>query len=143
NPPRGAEARGAHWVKPTVVAEIAFTEFTSDGSLRHPSFQGLREDKPARQVVREEPAATTPPAMASAPSRNGKPPVARQTRGSDLRSRAAKREDATVAGVSLSNPEKVLYPEQGLTKRDLAEYYAAVADRMLPYVRNRPLMLVR
>jgi len=56
NPPKGAEARGAHWVKPELVAEIAFTEWTDEGTLRHPSFQGLREDKKARDVVRETPA---------------------------------------------------------------------------------------
>lgn len=53
NPPRGAEARRSHWVKPVLVAEVAFTEWTNEGTLRHPSFQGLREDKPAREVVRE------------------------------------------------------------------------------------------
>jgi bifunctional non-homologous end joining protein LigD len=57
NPPRGAQARGVHWVKPELVAEIAFSEWTRDGTLRHPSFQGLREDKKAREVVRERPAA--------------------------------------------------------------------------------------
>jgi bifunctional non-homologous end joining protein LigD len=58
NPPRGAPVRGARWVEPQLVAEIAFTEFTSDGLLRHPSFQGLREDKPAKAVVRERPKKT-------------------------------------------------------------------------------------
>jgi bifunctional non-homologous end joining protein LigD len=53
NPPRGADARGVHWVAPVLVAEVAFTEWTNEGTLRHPSFQGLREDKPAREVVRE------------------------------------------------------------------------------------------
>jgi bifunctional non-homologous end joining protein LigD len=53
NPPRGAEARRSHWVKPVLVAEVAFTEWTNEGTLRHPSFQGLRQDKPAREVVRE------------------------------------------------------------------------------------------
>ena len=53
NPPRGAEARRAHWVRPELVAEVAFTEWTNEGTLRHPSFQGLREDKPARDVVRD------------------------------------------------------------------------------------------
>ncbi|HEY2816088.1 MAG TPA: non-homologous end-joining DNA ligase, partial [Casimicrobiaceae bacterium] len=53
NPPRGAEARRAHWVKPVLVAEVEFTEWTEDGTLRHPSFQGLRQDKAARDVVRE------------------------------------------------------------------------------------------
>jgi bifunctional non-homologous end joining protein LigD len=56
NPPRGAQARGVHWVKPELVAEVAFTEWTRDGTLRHPSFQGLREDKKARDVIRERPA---------------------------------------------------------------------------------------
>ena len=51
--PKGAQVRGARWVEPRLVAEVAFTEFTADGRLRHPSFQGLREDKPARAVVRE------------------------------------------------------------------------------------------
>src|SRR6185295_17450586 len=56
NPPRGAEARRSHWVEPELVGEIAFTEWTDEGTLRHPSFQGLREDKKARDVVRERPA---------------------------------------------------------------------------------------
>ena len=53
NPPRGAEARRSHWVRPVLVAEVAFTEWTTEGTLRHPSFQGLREDKPAGEVRRE------------------------------------------------------------------------------------------
>jgi len=59
NPPRGAEARRAHWVKPVLVAEVTFTEWTDDGTLRHPSFQGLRSDKPAKDVVREREAVTS------------------------------------------------------------------------------------
>src|SRR5213075_554784 len=55
NPPRGFEAKGAHWIKPQLVAEIAFTEWSNDGALRHPSFQGLRPDKSASEVVRERP----------------------------------------------------------------------------------------
>src|SRR6185437_8567482 len=55
NPPAGAEGRRAHWVKPDLVAEVQFTEWTRDNTLRHPSFQGLRKDKPARDVVREFP----------------------------------------------------------------------------------------
>jgi bifunctional non-homologous end joining protein LigD len=64
DPPRGAEARGAHWVEPKLVCEVAFTEWTRDGHLRHPAFQGLREDKPAREVRRELPEA--PPAASGA-----------------------------------------------------------------------------
>ncbi len=108
-----ADARRARWIEPTLVAEIAFTEVTTDGVLRHPSFLGLREDKEAAQVVRET-AIQTP---------------------AEIR--------AEVAGVRLSNPEKVLFPSQGLTKSDLASYYEIAAERMLAQVGNRPLSLVR
>ena len=66
NPPRGAEARGAHWVEPKLVCEVAFTEWTRDGYLRHPTFQGLREDKAAREVRRELPQPPPPPPAAKA-----------------------------------------------------------------------------
>jgi bifunctional non-homologous end joining protein LigD len=132
NPPQGAEGRRAHWVKPTLVAEVSFTEWTDDGTLRHPSFQGLRGDKPARQVVRERPVIPTdskPSAKSSQPASHVKPPA----------SQAAN----AVATVVLTNPDKVLYPDAGLTKRDLASYYAAVGERMLPHLRDRPLTLLR
>jgi bifunctional non-homologous end joining protein LigD len=120
NPPRGAEARRSHWVEPKLVAEIAFTEWTEDGVLRHPTFQGLREDKPASEVVREEPE-----------------PVPR----------GKKEEKKTMAtefsGVQLTHPERVLFPEQGITKRDLAIYYEQVGDWILPHLSKRPLTLVR
>ncbi len=132
DPPRGAEARRAHWVKPVLVAEILFTEWTDDGTLRHPSFQGLRSDKPAAEVVRERAANTgdgdkREVAMSRTPARL---PV------------NAKAKDA-IAGVILSNPDKILYPEARFTKRDLALYYAAVGEWMLPHLRDRPLTLVR
>ena len=62
NPPRGAEARRSHWLKPQLVGEVAFTEWTREGILRHPTFQGLREDKSPREIVREEPQAPPPEA---------------------------------------------------------------------------------
>ncbi len=132
NPPRGAEARRAHWVKPELVAEVSFTEWTDDGTLRHPSFQGLRADKPAAAVVREREANTSDgdtreEAVARTPARLAA---------------TAKAKDA-IAGVTLTNPDKVLYPEARLTKRDLALYYAAVGEWMLPHLRDRPLTLVR
>ncbi len=108
-------ARDAYWVKPDLVAEIGFTEFTPDGVLRHPSFIGLRDDKPAREVRLEK-----------APQK-----------GSDGASIAAK------LGVRLTSPERVVYPGQGITKARLVEYYDAVAEAMLPHIRDRPLSLVR
>lgn len=117
--PRGADARGVHWVKPKLVAEVAYTAITHDGLLRHPTFKGLREDKPAKEVVLEQPRAVA----------------------SRVRSKPTARRAAT--DTALSHPDKILYPELGLTKRDLADYYELVSERMLPHVIDRPLTLLR
>ncbi len=131
-----------HWVAPRAVAEGAFTEWTSDGLLRHPTFQGLREDKPAGEIVREEPATGSATGESPARSRRKKSaPAATPERQAAAASSSATA--ARVAGVTLSNPDRVLYPEQGLTKLDLARYYEAVAERRLPHIADRPLTLVR
>ena len=117
--PRGSEARGVHWVEPQLVAEVAYTGITHDGRLRHPVFKGLRRDKSARDVVLE-----TPRAVASrAPRKAAAAPPAEKT--------------------TFSHPDKVLYPELGLTKRELGDYYERVSELMLPHVINRPLTLLR
>jgi bifunctional non-homologous end joining protein LigD len=120
------ERKGAVWLEPKLVAQVEFTERTRDGRLRHPSFQGLREDKPAREVHREEP-------------RDEEEADMPRTRGST----AKKAGDATSHGIKLSNPDKVYYPDIGLTKLDVAKYYETVAPFMLPYVARRPISLVR
>ncbi|MGP1309535.1 MAG: DNA ligase D [Phycisphaerales bacterium] len=121
--PEPAERKGARWITPRLVAEIEFTEWTQDGRLRHPSFQGLREDKPPKDVRIET--APEPAPLKESP-------------------RVAKSKNTVVvAGVTLTSPDRVLFPDQGLTKRDLAEYYESVADRMLPFLRGRPLSTVR
>jgi len=116
-------ARSARWISPELVAEIGYTEFTPDGVLRHPSFLGLREDKPAKSVVLET-------------------PVSAETTDTPLHSEAGLIA-AEAAGVRFTSPDRVIYPGQGVTKGDLAAYYAAVAEAMLPYVENRPLSLLR
>ena len=105
-----AAVRGAHWVTPKLVAEIAFTETTPDKLLRHPSFLELRGDKKAAEVVVEtpEPAPTAP-----------------------------------ATSVKISSADRLIFPESSVTKGDLAEYYAAVAPIMLPWVARRPISLVR
>jgi bifunctional non-homologous end joining protein LigD len=152
NPPRD---RNAAWVEPELVAEIDFTEWTRDGVLRHPSFKGLRLDRDAREVVREVPQDT--PEEEKARTASGKTPAAKKTAKKDSpparstatkakRAKAApalKTEAADLSRFRLSNPDKALWPEQGVTKAALAEYYLAVADWMLPHVAKRALTLVR
>ncbi len=127
-PPTGREARGVHWVKPEMVAEVAFSGWTNEGILRHPSFQGLRWDKNPTDVHREEPEPTAKAAgkMEETGARESK-----------------KKEAQRLAGVKLSNLDRVLYPAQGLTKEALADYYEMVAARILPHIINRPLMVLR
>jgi bifunctional non-homologous end joining protein LigD len=122
SPPTGWLGRHAHWVRPELVAEVEFSEWTEDGRLRHPSFQGLREDKPAREIRRER----------------AKPAPHAKT----FRRRQAARVEA-VAGQRLTHPERVLWPDRGLTKLDLARYYERIAEWVVPHVRGRPLTLVR
>ncbi len=129
NPPRGAERRGVHWVEPSLVAQISFVERTRDGLIRHASFHGLRDDKPSEDVKLERP---DPKAKAKAkPKGKSKPAL-----------EPAKIE-LDVSRIEITHPDRILYPDQGLTKRDLLLHYARVARWMLPYVSERPLMLVR
>ena len=133
--------RKAHWVKPELVAEVAFTEWTHDDHLRHPTFRGLREDKPASQVVREVP---EPPARAEAEAGEAAPPRPRRTSKRTAAARkTSKAADVVVAGVRITNPDRVVYPGQGLTKRDIALYYESIGGHMLPHVAGRPTTLVR
>jgi bifunctional non-homologous end joining protein LigD len=117
-PPSGSLGRNAHWVKPELVCEVVFTEWTTDGKIRHPSFQGLRKDKDPRQIVRER-VADPKGAARTAPARD------------------------TIAGVQISHPDRVLYPDLELTKLDIARYFQTVADWVVPHVAGRPLTLVR
>lgn len=143
NPPIGAEGRRAHWVKPDLVGEVSFTEWTRDATLRHPSFQGLREDKRARDIVREQPvdAAT---ADAPAASDEAKAPAkTRKAAAKHVASRSRNGAPDEISGIAISNGAKLLYPEAGITKLDLARYYETVGDLLVPHVRDRPLTLVR
>ncbi len=119
-----------HWVEPRLVAEVSFTEWTDEGLLRHPSFQGLRDDKDPRDVVREGPS-SPPDETPLRPSVTTEGRVRRRGRVVE------------VAGVTISSPEKLLYPELQVTKEELATYYAAIADWALPRLGRRPLTLVR
>jgi bifunctional non-homologous end joining protein LigD len=123
------DRKGAHWIEPKLVAEIAFAEFTSDGVLRHPSFIALREDKPANQVKREVPKHLEDADM------KAKPRAA--SRGK------AKMRSAEDFGIEISSPDRVIYPELGLTKKDLADYYATVEPLIMKDCADRPMTLIR
>jgi bifunctional non-homologous end joining protein LigD len=118
-PPQEARNR-AVWVTPRLVAQVSYTERTADGRLRHPSYLGLREDKPAEEIQ-----------MAPA-AENG-----RQS------AEGGNSEPVEIAGVRVTHPDRVLFPEQGATKRNLAEYYVEHSDQILRFLADRPLTLVR
>lgn len=106
-------AKGIHWLKPVKVAEVSFSQWTDEGILRTPVFLGLREDKPAKDIVMEK-------------ARNN---PGKTTKSSSLR--------------EITSPEKILFKKEQITKKEVADYYAAIASHMLPYIKDRPLSLVR
>jgi bifunctional non-homologous end joining protein LigD len=129
--PRAA-VRGAHWIEPRLVAEIAFTEWTDDGVLRHPSFIGLREDKSEDEVVRE----VASPAPGDSKQKRGKranPPARAHTPPPENQG----------SGVHITNPDRVIYPESGITKGQLAAFYEKMAGPILDWLADRPVSLVR
>lgn len=131
NPPRGFAAKGAHWLRPALVAEIRFTEWSEGGALRHPVFIALREDKKATDVIRERaaPMSTT----------NERPqPGARKRRTKPMGDDAD-----TIAGVRLTHADKLMFPEAEVSKLSLAAYYAEIEARIVPHLDGRPLSLLR
>ena len=125
-----AERKGAVWLEPELVCAVNYAEWTRDGRLRHPSFQGLREDKPARDIHRDKEAAE-------------ETDMAQPTPVKKPASKTKQDGDPVFDGITLTNPDRVLYPDADLTKLDLARYYETVAPYMLPYVAKRPISLVR
>jgi bifunctional non-homologous end joining protein LigD len=120
-----SERRETVWAEPRLVAEIDYTGWTGDGLLRQPSFKGIREDKPAQEVG--------VPIPGEPPPETAKPAQVRPKPASG----------SVVAGIALTHPDKPLWPEDGVTKRDLAAYYEAVGEHLLPQVAGRPISLVR
>jgi bifunctional non-homologous end joining protein LigD len=119
------------WVKPQLVVETEFRGVTHDGLLRQASYKGLREDKPAREVVRE---VAAPAAMAQ------RQPVRKSAAAKPVR---AGKSGVEIANVHLTNPDKVYWADAGVTKAELAEYYVSVWKFMAPHVIDRPLAIVR
>jgi bifunctional non-homologous end joining protein LigD len=136
--PKGAAVKDVHWIRPVLVAEVRYAGWTTEAVLRHVAFLGVRDDKEAREVVREVPA-SDPPAPPAEPRA-----AKRAAADSPAPSVTIARDGSTVfEGVRLTNANRVLYPAERLTKLDLARYYAAVAAWALPHLGGRPLTLVR
>lgn len=108
-PPTGAETRGVHWLKPQLLAEVAYAQMTRDGVVRHSVFHGLRDDKPARAIGLEQPVSTP----------------------------------ASTPALHLTHAERIVDASSGISKREVAEYYAQVAPWILPHLKRRPVALVR
>jgi bifunctional non-homologous end joining protein LigD len=148
----------AHWVRPELVAQIKFTEWTADGKLRHPVYLGLRDDKKAEEVRREEAPRvrakngerrtnSVEPRTNSAATRT-KSVEPRTTLIQQLRAIEDSRRDGVLTlpdgdTLKVTNLHKVFWPKQKLTKGDLFRYYARVAPFVLPAVQDRPLVMKR
>jgi bifunctional non-homologous end joining protein LigD len=164
--PKERSRTPVHWVKPELVAECNFAEWTSERIVRQASFVSLRTDKPAKEIVKEEPKSTKEVALnkvssngaddaddkAEAPAEPAKKLAAKSAskakpaaKKAPARKAAAKKPAGTelVAGVKISHPDRVLDPSKGTSKLDVALYYEAVAPWMLPHLKDRPVSLVR
>jgi bifunctional non-homologous end joining protein LigD len=118
-----AKVKDAHWVVPTLACECAFTEWTREGSMRHPRYLGLREDKTPLECLRDA---------------EGAVEEGEKARPQPVAARAQRRDEP-----KLANPDKVLFPRDGIRKRDIWDYCTAIAPVMLPHLAGRPLTLQR
>ena len=121
--PPGSRAK-LHWIKPELVAEVSFAEWTHDGLLRQAAFHGLREDKPASAVRREQ--------AVHAPAK-----------GRAKETAATQAERGRIEGVHITHPDRIIDADSGLTKLDLVRYYEQVAPAILPFLKRRPVYLLR
>ncbi|MGN8342515.1 DNA ligase D [Pseudomonas sp. SMV71] len=141
NPPTGYEAKGVHWLEPTLLAEVAFAEMTKEGSVRHAVFHGLRNDKPAKDITEElakpvkKPTAAKKTAQKEPAPEHAKPKTKAKAKAAPAQAMEGK--------VRITHPERVIDASSGTTKLQLAEYYASVAEFILPQLADRPVALVR
>jgi bifunctional non-homologous end joining protein LigD len=120
------------WIQPKMVCEVSFSEWTSDNSLRHPIFEGLREDKKAKDVVIEKPLSAE-----KAAEETGEMTIKKEDNQGKIN---VKDKEITLSGhkLKLTNLDKVFFPDEGYTKGDLIDYYKSISKYMLPYLKDRP-----
>jgi bifunctional non-homologous end joining protein LigD len=140
-----AQGRGVHWIKPTLVGEVEFGEWTREGIIRHSAFIALRSDKPASEVVHEYP--KTPKDIKAPFKPNASKTSASKTDEPAGKPKAASKRDSKdkieVAGVLISHPERVIDKKSGLHKIDLAHFYESISDWILPHLDHRAVALLR
>ena len=140
NPPSGFEAKGVHWLKPKLLAEVAFAQMTKDGSVRHAVFHGLRDDKPAKDITEER----AKPVKKSESKTTAKKPAKKAVASKPAPAETAPSQLGLANGkVRITHPDRVIDAVSGTTKMQLAEYYASVAEWILPQLKDRPVALVR
>jgi bifunctional non-homologous end joining protein LigD len=128
------------WMKPQLVIQVAFADWTHGGILRQPRYLGLRQDRDPKTVVREEPAHTEDVVNdADTPRPRGRKKAVAKRKSAV----AAKPADTGLMGMRLTHPDRILYPHDGVTKLELAEYFAAVGEHALPHYEDRPLSILR
>jgi bifunctional non-homologous end joining protein LigD len=144
-PPRAVPGRGNHWVKPNLVAEVSFSEWTATNSIRHPVFQGLRKDKPAKSVVREQAKHVQETAAVNSDEQaaEAKPAPRKRASGGAKTAKAESAGGSLPATLKVTHGERVMDKESGVTKLELIEYYALVGELMMPHLKGRPVSLVR
>lgn len=147
NPPHATVT----WLKPSLVCEVSYAEITSDGVMRHPSFEGMREDKKAKSVVEETAVATEVVLAGEKPTKKHKALSAKMLRSPDKRDRktllnpteATQVKEIHGHALTFSNLNKIYWPDEKYTKRDMLNYYYLAAPFMLPYLKDRPQSLNR
>ena len=145
NPPKAK----ATWLEPELVCEVAYGEVTSDGVFRHPSFQGMRIDKKAKDVVRETPADTADVVEAAAtPQQDTHASAITPPKGKERKTLLNPKDETQVRKVcghdlKFTSLSKVYWPEDSVTKRDMFNYYYQAGEFIMPYLKDRPMSLNR
>ncbi len=139
NPPRAT----ATWLKPELVCEVSFTEMTADGVMRQPSFEGMRIDKKASDVVRET-AKPAPRAVRAAKRARDVAPDPKRERSAFLNpTDETQVREINGHKLKFTNLGKIYWPREKITKRDMLNYYYQVAPYILPYLKDRPQSMNR
>ncbi len=148
NPPKAK----ATWLKPKLVCEVAFSEITSDGVFRHPSFQGIRLDKQPKDVIREKAEPRDKLVEEVKVVKNEEPDTHKSAieppKGKQKKTLLNPKEETQVRKVNghelkFTHLSKLYWPEDGISKRDMFNYYYQIADYILPYLKDRPMSLNR